>query len=62
MRHALRPLGPAIAGVSPVEALRAGIGALISLGVAGLLVLSPSVDLQLGLYLIAPFGTSSVLP
>lgn len=47
--------------MSPVEALRAGIGALIGLGVAGLLVLSPSVDLQLGLYLIAPFGASSVL-
>ena len=61
LRHALRALSPAIGAVSPVEALRAGIGALIGLGVAGLLVLSPSVDLQLGLYLIAPFGASSVL-
>jgi CBS domain-containing membrane protein len=61
LRHAARALGPAIAGVSPVEALRAGVGALIGLGVAGLLVLSPAVDLRLGLYLIAPFGATSVL-
>jgi CBS domain-containing membrane protein len=60
-RQAARALGPAVAASSPVEALRAGIGALIGLGVTGLSVLSPAVDLQLGLYLIAPFGASSVL-
>ncbi|EPX79264.1 HPP family protein [Litoreibacter arenae] len=57
----LRSIGPAIPVASPVEALRAGLGALIGLGVAGLFVLSPSVDLKLGLYLIAPFGASAVL-
>ena len=61
LRQAVRALGPAVAGTPPLEALRAGIGALIGLGVAGLLVLSPSVDLRLGLYLIAPFGATSVL-
>ncbi|WP_071674610.1 HPP family protein [Nioella nitratireducens] len=61
MSHLLRSLGPAVAATSPVEAIRAGLGALIGLGLAGLLVLSPSVDLRLGLYLIAPFGATSVL-
>ncbi|EYD72893.1 CBS-domain protein-containing membrane protein [Rubellimicrobium mesophilum DSM 19309] len=61
LQHALRVLGPAIAAVPPVEALRAGLGALIGLGVAGLLVLSPGLDLRLGLYMIAPFGATSVL-
>ncbi len=57
----LRMLGPAIATTSPVEAFRAGLGAFLGLGVAGLFILSPSVDLRLGLYLIAPFGATSVL-
>jgi len=59
--HILRSLGPAVAHVSPVEAVRAGLGALAGLGVTGLFLLSPSVDLDLGLYLVAPFGASSVL-
>ncbi|KFE33397.1 HPP family protein [Thioclava atlantica] len=59
--HFLRSLGPAVAHASPVEALRAGVGALVGLGVTGLFVLSPAVDLHLGLYLVAPFGASSVL-
>ncbi|MDK3074455.1 HPP family protein [Sedimentitalea sp. JM2-8] len=41
--------------------MRAGLGALIGLGLTGLFVLSPAVDLDLGLYLVAPFGASSVL-
>ena len=57
----LRALGPAVAGAPPVEAFRAGLGAVVGLGMAGLLVLSPSVDSELGLYLIAPFGATSVL-
>lgn len=57
----LRSLGPPIGLVSPREALRAGFGALIGLGVAGLFVSLLSVDLQLRLYLIAPFGASAVL-
>lgn len=56
-----RSLGPAIPGGSSTEATRAGFGALIGLGIAGLFVLSPAVDPQLGLYLIAPFGASAVL-
>jgi CBS domain-containing membrane protein len=61
LRHAVRALGPASPAASPVEALRAGLGALVGLGLVGFLVLSPTVDLRLGLYLIAPFGASSVL-
>ncbi|WP_226779928.1 HPP family protein [Oceaniglobus trochenteri] len=61
LRHILRALGPASAGARPTEGLRAGLGALIGLGLAGLFVLSPAVDLRLGLYLIAPFGATSVL-
>ncbi|WP_199257791.1 HPP family protein [Paracoccus binzhouensis] len=54
-------LGPAIAPGSPREALRAGVGALVGLGVSGLFLLSPSADLRLGLSMIAPFGATSVL-
>ena len=57
----LRSLGPAVAHASPLEAVRAGVGALVGLGVTGLFVLSPTVDMELGLYLVAPFGASSVL-
>ncbi len=59
--HILKSLGPAVTRVSGVEALRAGLGALIGLGLTGLLVLSPTVDLELGLYLVAPFSATSVL-
>ena len=61
MESLFRSLGPVIGRPSPVEALRAGLGALIGLGVTGVLLLSPVVDLTLGLYLIAPFGATSVL-
>ncbi|WP_374423680.1 HPP family protein [Paracoccus sp. (in: a-proteobacteria)] len=57
----LQALGPAIAAGSATEALRAGLGALVGLGVAGLFLLSPQADQTLGLYLIAPFGATSVL-
>jgi CBS domain-containing membrane protein len=57
----LRSFGPAVARTSPVEALRAGLGALIGLGLTGLFVLSPVIDLTTGLYLVAPLGASSVL-
>lgn len=53
--------GPAIAGTSPIEAARAGLGAFVGLALAGAFVLSSSIDLTLGLYLVAPFGASSVL-
>jgi CBS domain-containing membrane protein len=59
--HVIKSLGPAVARVSTIEALRAGLGALIGLGLTGLFLLSPGMDTQLGLYLVAPFGASSVL-
>ena len=59
--HILRSLAPAVARVSLREALRAGFGALLGLGLTGLFLLSPQVDLSLGLYLVAPFGATSVL-
>lgn len=61
MNHFLRSLGPAVARPPLAEAVRAGLGALVALALVGLLVLGPTVDLALGLYLIAPFGASSVL-
>lgn len=57
----LRSLGPAVAHASPVEALRAGLGALVGLALAGAFVFSPGIDLATGLYLVAPFGATSVL-
>jgi CBS domain-containing membrane protein len=57
----LRSFGPAVARTSSLEAMRAGLGGLVGLGLTGLFVLSPSVDFRLGLYLIAPFGATSVL-
>ncbi|AUG55977.1 HPP family protein [Thalassospira marina] len=53
-------LGPAIPRADRKEAIRAGIGAFWGLGLAGFLsaVLLPA---DWGLYLIAPFGASSVL-
>lgn len=57
----VRSFGPVVARTSPVEAVRAGFGALIGLGLTGLFLLSPEVDLRLGLYLVAPFGATSVL-
>ncbi|HAY48135.1 HPP family protein [Thalassospira sp.] len=61
MRHNyIRGLMPAMPFSSPVEAVRAGVGALIGLGVAGFLL--SLFDLHdAGLYLIAPFGATSVL-
>ncbi|WP_424932008.1 HPP family protein [Amaricoccus macauensis] len=58
---ALRSLGPAVSRTPPLEAVRAGAGALIGLALAGLFVLTPAVDPALGLYMIAPFGATSVL-
>ncbi|MFY2824559.1 HPP family protein [Ruegeria sp. MALMAid1280] len=56
-----RSLGPAVSRVSPIEAVRAGLGALVGLGLTGLFLLSPGADLEMGLYLVAPFGATSVL-
>lgn len=57
----LRSVGPVVAQVSPQEAIRAGFGAFVGLFVTGLFVLSPHVDMTTGLYLVAPFGATSVL-
>lgn len=59
--HILRSLGPAAPHASATEAVRGGIGALVGLLLTGLFVLSPQVDLSLGLFLVAPFGATSVL-
>ena len=57
----LRALGPSTAAVPATEALRAGIGAMLGLAAAAGLALAVSPDLWLGIYLIAPFGATSVL-
>ncbi|WP_026479760.1 HPP family protein [Ahrensia sp. 13_GOM-1096m] len=57
----LRSLGPPIGLASPREALRAGFGALLGLALAGFFLSLLPIDLQLRLYLIAPFGASAVL-
>lgn len=57
----VRGWGPALPVAHPAEALRAGFGACVGLAVVGVFILSPVVDLQLGLFLIAPFGASAVL-
>jgi CBS domain-containing membrane protein len=59
--HLVKSLAPAVARVSSVEAFRAGFGAFVGLGLVGLFLLSPQIDTELGLYLVAPFGASSVL-
>lgn len=56
-----RSLGPVVARARLAEAGRAGAGALCGLGLVGLILLSPGVDLATGLYLVAPFGATSVL-
>ncbi|WP_375173574.1 HPP family protein [Pseudooceanicola sp.] len=61
MQKLFRGLGPAVAHTPLTEALRAGLGAVLGLGVAGLFLLSPAIDLKHGLFLVAPFGATSVL-
>ncbi|RKE83288.1 CBS domain-containing membrane protein [Rhizobium sp. AG855] len=57
----LRSFGPAVTGTAPLEALRAGLGAFMGLWLTGYFLLSPGVDLESGLYLVAPLGASAVL-
>lgn len=61
LRRLTLAFGPAVPASHPREALRAGFGALLGLGLAGLTLLSPATDLGLGLFLVAPFGASAVL-
>ena len=44
-----------------MEAFRAGLGAFAGLGITSLCLLSTGVDLEYGLYLVAPLGASAVL-
>ncbi|MYR08692.1 CBS domain-containing protein [Gordonia sp. SID5947] len=60
-RDAVRSLGPAHVSGPPREALRAGAGSAVGLAVLGMVLVSSEVDLQSGLYLIAPFGATAVL-
>lgn len=57
----LRALGPSVTAVPVREALRAGLGATLGLAATAACALAFSPDLWLGVYLIAPFGASSVL-
>lgn len=57
----LRSLGPAMARAPLTEALRAGFGIFAALALIGLFLLSPQIDLRLGLFLVAPFGATAVL-
>ena len=59
LHQLVRALGPAIAPVPLREALRAGLGALIGLGLLGFVI--HVLPLHPALTLIAPFGASSVL-
>lgn len=57
----LRALGPVLPPGSPMEALRAGLGACLALALLALILPPGAADLRFGLYLIAPFGASAVL-
>lgn len=57
----LRSFGPAMGRVTLREALRASLGGLAAICIVGLFLLSPELDLEFGLYLVAPFGASSVM-
>ncbi|WAC56615.1 HPP family protein [Gordonia sp. SL306] len=61
VRLAVRSMGPAGVSGPPREALRAGVGSALGLAVIGAILVSSNVDLQSGLYLIAPFGATAVL-
>ncbi|WP_151717202.1 HPP family protein [Gemmobacter serpentinus] len=60
-RRILRAFGPAIPAGSWRESLRAGGGALLGMGAAALVIHLARLDPGTGLYLIAPFGATSVL-
>ena len=57
----LGSFGPAVAQVHLKDAFRAGLGAFVGIGLTGLFLLSPRIELDWGLYLVAPFGATSVL-
>lgn len=59
--HILKALGPAVARVSGIEAMRAGLGAFVGLALTAMFLLLPDVNSEMGLFLVAPFGASAVL-
>ncbi|MEO9327807.1 HPP family protein [Gordonia aurantiaca] len=61
LRRVLRSLGPVAAATQPREALRAGLGATVGVGILAVVLWSSSVDVHTGLFLIAPFGASAIL-
>lgn len=61
LRGALQSVGPSPSPVSLREAVRAGAGSALGLGLVGLVLATSGVDLRTGLFLIAPFGASAVL-
>ncbi|MCZ0914522.1 HPP family protein [Gordonia amicalis] len=61
LRGALQSVGPPGTSVSLREAVRAGVGSVLGLGLVGLVLATSEVDLRTGLFLIAPFGASAVL-
>ncbi|MGW5522524.1 HPP family protein [Gordonia sp. NPDC003950] len=61
MNRVLRGLGPASTAGSVREALRAGVGAVLGLTVAGAVLVTSGVSPTLGFFLIAPFGATTVL-
>ena len=58
---ALQSWGPSGASVPTRESVRAGVGSALGLGLVGLVLATSGVDLNAGLFLIAPFGASAVL-
>jgi len=56
-----KSLGPAMARVTPLEALRASFGALVAIALIAVFLLAPEIDTEFGLYLVAPFGASAVM-
>ncbi|MGW0037681.1 HPP family protein [Gordonia sp. NPDC003376] len=61
IRAAIRSLGPASSGGTPWEAIRAGVGSLLGMAVVGAVLACSGVDLTTGLFMIAPFGATTVL-
>jgi CBS domain-containing membrane protein len=57
----MRAFGPVSAAPPIKEVFRAGLGAFLGLALAGAFTMVPWIDATVGLYLIAPFGATSVL-
>lgn len=60
-RKILQAMGPAVPRPSVKDAALGGMGVMFGLGLTGLFMLSPLIDLDSGLFLIAPFAATSAL-